>query len=193
MLAWGGGRKVGNYALEEGKGKKKSCKFYFNPKALHRNNRKGKRQLFCCLNDILVVFIPMEFMFIIFIYLLLHSHTSFQREKTKKKSHRVMPHRFFFSHGCFSGDVPRNNVKSFFKYTERCYLSHHPSWHNSYKTTFSFVLFIHFSNRENKRLLLFVTLFEVDTLCSVSSILRLMNLSICQLIAHQSDTISLRS
>lgn len=101
---------------------KKSCKFYFNPKALHRNNRKSKRQLFCCLNDILVVFIPMEFMFIIFIYLLLRLHT--RKNFTEgRKSHRVMAHRFLLSHGCFTGEcwfAPSsfsfcNNVKSFFK------------------------------------------------------------------------------
>lgn len=100
--------------------------------------------------------------------------------RRETRSHRVMAHRFLVSHGCFTGEVgPRNNVKSFFK--DSCLPSLLPH------LTF-LVLFIHFLHRENKRLLLFVTLFKVDTLCSVSSILRLMNLSICQLIAHQSGT-----
>lgn len=97
--------------------RKKNHVNFINPKTLHRNNRKGKRQLLCCF---VVVSYPMEFMFIIFIHLWLRLHTI-----TNKESHTVMPQRFSHfprSLSCFSGvsivmRCTRNNVISFFKFT----------------------------------------------------------------------------
>lgn len=121
----------------------------------------------------------MEFMFIIFIYLWLRFHTI-----TNKESHTVMPHRFshFFSLMVLwrhHRDVPAN-VKSFFKHKNFPFPT---SPKSSQKNNFS-LLFLTFTFARERYLLLFMLFFKGDTLCLVSSILRLMNPSICQLILY---------
>lgn len=56
---------------------------FINPKTLHRNNRKRRRQLLCAA----FLIISMEFMIIIFVYLPLRQHTSTNQD-SGRKSHR---------------------------------------------------------------------------------------------------------